>query len=211
MKKEIRTVKTNRGFKEYTYLGCPLTRNRSAWCYRLCAPDGEGHGRCGRVAPHSIKSYIQLAIEKHNKKLQKIHFEKLTNLYLSSADRDDLEPGIRISEGAAEIFVSIPKEPNDNAGNIDSSFYFKAMTDASLYAVNSLIDDALIAMVNFNTYLTRPGQKGEFIIKGRFVGMSGDNFLAEAVITDAEGREIARGNGAFMKSDISLASASGYQ
>lgn len=211
MKKEIRTVRTKKGIKEYTYLGCPLTRNRSAWCYRLCAPNGGGHGRCGRVAPHSIKSRIQLAIERHKKKQQQIHIDKLANMYLSATEVEGVDPGINITEGAAEIVVSAPKKPGDETSAGDKSFYFRAMTDASSYAVNSLISDALIVMVNFNTYLTRPSRESDFIIKGRFVGMSGENFLAEAVITDAEGREIARGNGAFTKSDISLNSTIGYE
>jgi hypothetical protein len=50
----------------YTHLGCPLTHNRTAWCFRLCAPDEEGHGRCGRLAPHHLRSRIQQSIERYN-------------------------------------------------------------------------------------------------------------------------------------------------
>ena len=62
-----RKIRTNKGLKEYTYLGCPLTRNRTAWCYRICIPDKDGNGHCGRVAPQSIKSRIQRGIENYNK------------------------------------------------------------------------------------------------------------------------------------------------
>lgn len=55
-------LKTQHGLKEYTYLGCPLTHNRSAWCFRLCIPDTVGNGRCGRIAPHSLTSRIQQSI-----------------------------------------------------------------------------------------------------------------------------------------------------
>lgn len=48
---------------QYTYLGCPMTKNRSPWCFRMCIPDNKGVGNCGRYAPHFIKSRIQLAIE----------------------------------------------------------------------------------------------------------------------------------------------------
>ncbi|MHC4217919.1 MAG: hypothetical protein ACYSU7_05620 [Planctomycetota bacterium] len=44
--------------------GCPLTRNRSAWCYRLCAPV-DGMGLCGRIAPHALRGRTDLAIEKY--------------------------------------------------------------------------------------------------------------------------------------------------
>jgi len=45
-------------------MGCPLTKNRSAWCYRLCAPV-DGLGTCGRVAPHALRGRTDLAIEKY--------------------------------------------------------------------------------------------------------------------------------------------------
>ncbi len=63
-----RRVKTSNRLKEYTYLGCPLTRNRSPWCFRLCTPDSEGRGRCSRVAPHSFMGRIQLGIHAYNKR-----------------------------------------------------------------------------------------------------------------------------------------------
>jgi hypothetical protein len=62
----MKKAKNTKALPAFTYLGCPLTRNRSAWCFRLCDPDAEGTGTCGRVAPHSFKSAIQLAIERHN-------------------------------------------------------------------------------------------------------------------------------------------------
>ena len=61
-------IRTTKGLKEYTYLGCAITRNKTAWCYRICIPDEYGNGHCGRLAPHSLKSYIQIAIEKHKQK-----------------------------------------------------------------------------------------------------------------------------------------------
>ena len=67
--KAIKRIRTQASPKAYTYLGCPLTRNRSPWCYRSCQPDAKGHGTCGRQAPHSVKSRIQLAILNHNKRM----------------------------------------------------------------------------------------------------------------------------------------------
>jgi len=63
----MKVTKITRQLKRYTYLGCPLTRNRTAWCFRLCAPEADGRGRCGRVAPHALKSRIQECIERFKK------------------------------------------------------------------------------------------------------------------------------------------------
>ena len=64
----MKATKKTTKLRRYTYLGCPLTRNRTAWCFRLCAPGAEGRGRCGRVAPHALKSRIQECIERFNKR-----------------------------------------------------------------------------------------------------------------------------------------------
>jgi hypothetical protein len=60
-------IKPKGGIKEYTYLGCPLTNNRSAWCFRICMPDTLGNGHCGRIAPHSLTSRIQQSIIDYKK------------------------------------------------------------------------------------------------------------------------------------------------
>jgi hypothetical protein len=45
--------------------GCPLTKHRSAWCYRMCEPV-DGLGACGRIAPHALRGRTDLAIERYN-------------------------------------------------------------------------------------------------------------------------------------------------
>lgn len=41
--------------------GCPLTKNRTNWCFRLCVP-ADGAGQCGRIAPHGFLGRTQAAI-----------------------------------------------------------------------------------------------------------------------------------------------------
>lgn len=210
-KKTIRTVRTKKGIKKYTYLGCPLTRNRSAWCYRMCPPDAEGQGRCGRIAPHSLKSSTQMAILKYKKRKLAEHFAKLEKMYLSAPCNDHYEPGVRVSEGAVDILIPIKKEFLDAAGAAQSSVYYKAMVDAAALAVNSTIDSAHVKTVAFTTYLTETAEKGILIARGRYVGLSGDHYLAESLLTDAEGVEIARGNGTFVAGDTPLSHETGRE
>ncbi len=56
-KKQLKTL------PDYRFLGCPLTKNNTPWCFALCEPDNEGIGECGRTAPHSMKSRIQKGID----------------------------------------------------------------------------------------------------------------------------------------------------
>ncbi|MFH2036604.1 MAG: hypothetical protein ABIJ45_09395 [Candidatus Zixiibacteriota bacterium] len=60
-------IKFRKELKEYTYLGCPMTKNRSPWCFRMCTPKADGTGRCGRIAPHSFLSRIQQGIIDYKK------------------------------------------------------------------------------------------------------------------------------------------------
>ena len=66
--KGCKRVSIRKNLREYTYLGCPLTKNRSPWCFRLCKPNEDGTGYCGRVAPHGFKSRIQQGIEDFKKR-----------------------------------------------------------------------------------------------------------------------------------------------
>ncbi len=66
--KRYKRVSIRRGLREHTYLGCPLTKNRSPWCFRMCKPNADGTGFCGRVAAHGFKSRIQRGIEEFKKR-----------------------------------------------------------------------------------------------------------------------------------------------
>jgi len=76
--KGYKIVSTRKSLKDYTYLGCPLTKNRSPWCFRICRPNTNGTGFCGRVAPHGFKSRIQKGIEDFKKK-QNSHSSALSD------------------------------------------------------------------------------------------------------------------------------------
>jgi hypothetical protein len=85
-RKVRKRVNTRKKLREYTYLGCPLTKNRSPWCFRLCNPNADGTGFCGRVAPHGFKSRIQIAIENYKKK--QAHSSNLLRNQPPTQDKD---------------------------------------------------------------------------------------------------------------------------
>jgi acyl-coenzyme A thioesterase PaaI-like protein len=208
--KTRKTVRTSRGIRKYTYLGCPMTRNRSAWCYRLCPPDSEGKGRCGRVAPHSLLSRTQLAILKYKRKQLLQHFEKLENMYLAESCSKWYAPGIRVASGEAEILVPYHKKFRAVDKTVHGSVVAKALSDAALFAVNSFFDKVLIRTVSFTISFITFVRDEDLIAKGLFIGVSGKQYLAEAVVTDRQGVEVARGNGVFEETEIALSAKLGY-
>jgi uncharacterized protein (TIGR00369 family) len=210
-KTKKKRVKTSSGLKEYTYLGCPLTRNRSPWCFRLCTPDGEGHGHCGRTAPHALKGRIQAGIQEYNKRQRAAHCRKLESMYLAAPCNDYYEPGIRISEGEAEVVIPVQEKFLDAAGSVHGSVFHRAMNDAALFAVNSVVPKELMQSTDFHIQLTGAIVEGEIIARGRVVGTSEDHCLAEAVVVDSEGGELGRGTGIFVKTETPLSPDMGYE
>ena len=152
-----------------------------------------------------------MSIEHHRKNLLETHWEKLERLYLAAPCNEYYDPGVRISEGEAEIVIPIQAKFFRVAGAVHSSICFTAMADSAALAVNSLVEKALVVAVNFDIHLTCPIATGELIARSRFLGMSGNHYLAESVLTDSEGQELGRANGAFMESGISLSSDIGYE
>lgn len=208
VKKKLRTTK---GVREYSYLGCPLTRNKAAWCHRLCKPDVKGKGRCGRVAPHSLTGRTAQSIAAFKKGKREEHFKKLECLYLETRGNQSFEPGIQISEGEAEIVFPIREDFCHPQGPVHGPVCFKAMNDSALYAVNSIVDDVLVLTESFNIYLSHPVASGELIARSRYISILGNRYLAESVIVDSDRNEIGRGSGAFVKSDIPLLPEIGYR
>ncbi len=206
MDRETRRVRTRRGFKNYTYRGCPLTRNRSPWCFRLCESDADGLGRCGRVAPHGLKGQTARSIEKHNKELLTAHFERLEQEYLADDRNEKDDAGIRIQDGESEIVISIDERHLRSDGSLDNAVCFKLLDDAASLAVNSIVRDAHVWAESFNVLYTHLKPVGELAARGRLLGPSEGQYLAESVVVDSEGREVCRGTGAFVKSDTALGS-----
>ncbi|MFC1597463.1 PaaI family thioesterase [Planctomycetota bacterium] len=151
-----------------------------------------------------------MSIEQYNEKLVSAHCEKLEHLYLAAPCNEYFDPGVRISEGQAEIVIPIQEKFFRAAGSVHASIFFTAMADSALFAVNSIVENALVLTVSFNTDLTRPISAGELIARGRFLDKSDDRYLADSVLTDPEGREIGRGSGAFAESTIPLSPEIGY-
>jgi acyl-coenzyme A thioesterase PaaI-like protein len=103
-----------------------------------------------------------------------------------------------VAEGEADVVFPIQDGFVNARGGVPTSICIKAMNDSAVFAVSSLTSDGIAETVHFNASLTRKDPTGELLARGRFVGMSGTHYLAEAILTDANGAEIGRGDGTFV-------------
>jgi len=138
------------------------------------------------------------------------HYRKLENLMHSAPIVKLVGARAAIGEGRAEITLPVKRELFHAAGALHGSVYFLAMDNAAFFAVNSLVEDVFVLTSTFNSYFLRPVSGGTARAVGRVVNASKNQFVAEAVLYDGDGREIARGSGVFVKSGIALTPEIGY-
>ena len=138
------------------------------------------------------------------------HYRKLERMYLSAPINGFFRPTIEIEHGRAVITNPVREELFHAAGAVHGSAYFKVLDDAAWFAVNSLVTDVFVLTTMFTTYLTRPVTSGTLRSVGEVVNEGRNQWLAESVVFDADGREVGRGSGTFVKSRSPLNPGIGY-
>lgn len=196
-RKTKRTVRTKKGIRAYTYLGCPLTKNRTAWCFHLCVPDADGKGQCGRVAPHGLTGRTQHAIQEHSRRLRQARLEALESAYLGRPDTEGHEPGVRVSEGEAEVVLHLGGRERGETAAVPPRLCFETMHDSAHLAVASLTEDETVATLEFNVKLTGVPAGGMLVARSVFVGMADDHFRTQSILGDGADRELGRATGVF--------------
>ena len=138
------------------------------------------------------------------------HFRKLERMYAGAPINEFYQPSLKVAEGEAELEIVVQEKFYHAAGAIHGSVYFKALDDAAYFAANSLVEDVFVLTANFNIYLLRPVVAGRIRAVGRVVNKTKKLLIAEAIMFDEQGCEVARGSGSFMHSKMGLTEEIGY-
>lgn len=131
-------------------------------------------------------------------------------MYAQAPINQFFRPELHVSEGETELTLPFRRDFLHAADAVHGAVYFKALDDTAFFAVNSLVEDAFVLTVSFTAYFTRPVSSGELRARGWVVHASRRLFVAESEVVDAQGRQVARGSGTFMRSNVALDSISGY-
>jgi uncharacterized protein (TIGR00369 family) len=142
---------------------------------------------------------------------QSEHFKALKSMYAAAPVNDAFAPELEISEGESRVSITVSATHFHSAGALHGSVYFKMLDDAAFFAANSLEDEFFVLTTSFTTYITRPVSQGTITAVGRVVNANRSQWIAEAVLYNQENREIARGNGVFVRSKVLLADTPGYR
>lgn len=140
-----------------------------------------------------------------------VHYRALERLYRAAPVNRLFPSDIEVTgEGRARLTFQVEPAVFHAAGAAHGTIYFKMLDDAAFYAANTLVTDRFLLTTSFNLHFTKPVRGGEVIAEGRWVSGRKRVLVAESRLIDAEGDEIGRGTGTFMRSRIPLSSLPGY-
>jgi uncharacterized protein (TIGR00369 family) len=117
---------------------------------------------------------------------------------------------IAISAGRAEI--TLPTQPSfyHAAKAVHGFVYFKMLDEAGFFAANSEVEDVFVLTTDFHINLLRPVGDGVLRAVGQVVHRAKSGIIAESVLYNAEGKQIARGSGTFVRGPTVLDASIGY-
>ena len=140
-----------------------------------------------------------------------VHHRSLERLYASAPINRLFASTLSIpEEGKARITFDVDETTFHAAGAAHGTLYFKMLDDAAFYAANTYATDRFLLTTSFNLHFTKPIRTGRIVAEGRWISGKRRVFVAESRLVDAEGDEVGRGTGTFMRSRIALASLDGY-
>lgn len=138
------------------------------------------------------------------------HFRCLESMYQAAPINKLYPPKMTVSEGEAVIEIELTSDYFHSADAVHGSVYFKVLDDSAFFAANSFEDEVFVLTSSFTTYITRPVSSGKMKAVGKVVNKNRSQWIVESVVYDSEDREIARGNGIFVRSKVQLKDAKGY-
>ncbi|MEE4539198.1 MAG: PaaI family thioesterase [Erythrobacter sp.] len=153
----------------------------------------------------------ETGIEQRGASAADAHHRALERLYASAPINAVFASRMEIvGEGAARLTFDVTRDVYHAAGAAHGTIYFKMLDDAAFYAANTLATDRFLLTTGFNLHFTKPLRLGQVVAEGRWVSGRRRVLVAESRLIDAEGDEVGRGTGTFMRSRIALSSLPGY-
>ncbi|NRA25180.1 MAG: PaaI family thioesterase [Oleispira sp.] len=138
------------------------------------------------------------------------HYRCLESMYQAAPINKIYPPEMTVTAGEAVIEIELSSDFFHSAGAVHGSVYFKVLDDSAFFAANSLEQEVFVLTSSFTTYITRPVSSGKMRAVGKVVNKNRSQWVVESVVYDSEDREIARGNGIFVRSKVQLKDAAGY-
>lgn len=144
--------------------------------------------------------------------MSEAHYRKLERMYLSANINTQIfdTTTCKISDGEAEIGLTVVPKYFHALNAMHGSIYFKLLDDAAFFAVNSAVEDVFVLTKSFDIHFKRPVTEGKVLAKGELLSTEGEVFIAKSELLNEEGKVVGYGQGEFVKSKVALSAEIGY-
>jgi len=141
------------------------------------------------------------------------HYRKLERMYLAANVNTQIfdTTTANISEGSAEIGLTVVPKYHHARDAMHGSVYFKLLDDAAFFAINSLVEDVFVLTKSYEIQFIRPVVEGKILATGTHLSDDGKDYIAEAELRNEEGKLVGSGKGIFVKSQLPLVPEIGYK
>ena len=126
------------------------------------------------------------------------HYRKLERMYAAAPINEFFEPKLIVSEGAAELIITVRERFFHSAGAMHGVVYFKALDDSTFFAAQSLVPEDFVLTAHFELDLLKPVAQGDVRAIATVTKRSGRKLWASAELCDEGGDPVARGEGVFV-------------
>lgn len=139
------------------------------------------------------------------------HYQRLERLYHRAKVQELFDRSIiSVNHSRAEITLPVQEKYFHGANAVHGAVYFKLLDDASYFAAASVVRDVFLVTSSFQLNLLRPITSGLIKAVGTLRSQSKTLLIAEAVLYNDRGKEVAFGTGQFMRTAQPLDSLDGY-
>ena len=138
------------------------------------------------------------------------HFQALEKMYLDAPINAFYDPRIEVSDAEAIVEIEVSEKLFHSAEAVHGSVYFKMLDDAAFFAASSLEKEVFVLTTSFTTYLTTVSYTHLTLPTILLVYQNKSQLIAEAVVYDAQGNEVGRGSGIFVRGRVPLLEVPGY-
>ena len=140
------------------------------------------------------------------------HFRALERMHQKANCNQDIAKDltITITAGRAEIILPMRPDFYHAAKAVHGFVYFKMLDEAGFFAANSLVEDVFVLTANYHCQLLRPIETGVMRAVGTVVNATKSQIIADSVLYNDAGKELARGTGTFMRGRTALDEKIGY-
>ncbi len=140
------------------------------------------------------------------------HYSRLEKMFGMAPIQDMLVDGkMHVEEGKSTYSLSISSAYFHAAEALHGAVYFKLLDDAAYFAAASTEPTYFLLTKSYTIHFKRPVEEDTLTAFGELIEKRDGQLIAKSRIVNSQGKEVAHGEGVFVRSKKLLIDQEGYE